>query len=217
MQTTLDQKFAWWIEHRLNVMLRRRGRDQTAKMLKTVFDHAGLKWRHINARGAKADQIFADDSIEAFFFDDLDRTPKKFPNVVLDLLTRNDGRLPNLKLIWVAVNVSEDEDGLDLENLDPAQAEGFDVEVDVRSSTSKRSTFAGNAVALLSAAIDGCDRNVQCFSNLFWLFAFSRQLFDCINLANADIGTAISGFRLVERKRVRHGIPQRLQPLVHHF
>lgn len=134
MQTTLDHKFAWWIEHRVNIMFRRRDRDETVKMLKTVFDHSGLKWRHIVARGANADQVFADDSIEAFFFDDLDRTPKKLRKVVLDLLTRKDRRLPNLKLIWVAVNVSEDEEGLDLEHLDPAQAEGFDVVVNMPST-----------------------------------------------------------------------------------
>lgn len=129
MQTTLDHKLAWWIEHRLNVMFRRMDRDRTAKILKTALDQAGLKWSHVSARGATVNQILVDDSIEAFFFDDLDWTQRGFRKVVLDLLNHKDGRLPNLKFVWAAVGNSDDEDELDLDHSGPAQAEAFDVVV----------------------------------------------------------------------------------------
>jgi hypothetical protein len=66
-----------------------------------------LKWRHISARGAKVDQIFVDDSIEAFFLDDLDWTKRGFRNVALDLLTVIERHPPNLKFIWAAVCMSK--------------------------------------------------------------------------------------------------------------
>lgn len=129
MRTTLEHKLACWIEHRNNVMFRRRDRDGTAKMLKTALEHAGLKLSYISARGANVNQITVDDSIEAFFFDDLDLTKREYRSVVLDLLTSKERRLPNLKVIWAAVSISDDEAELDLEHSNPAQAEAFDVVV----------------------------------------------------------------------------------------
>ncbi len=48
-------------------------------------------------------------------------------SVVLDLLTSKERRLPNLKVIWAAVSIFDDEAELDLEHSDPAEAEAFDV------------------------------------------------------------------------------------------
>jgi len=44
MYSRVEHKLAWWIDHRLNVLFRRRNRAETASMLKAVFDHAGIKW-----------------------------------------------------------------------------------------------------------------------------------------------------------------------------
>lgn len=131
MTYSLEQKLACWIDHRLNVMFRRRQRDDFASTVKAAFDLAGLKWSYVPARSVRAEQILADDSAEAFFFDDLDRTTKRVHNVVLDLLRRKNERLPKLKFIWVAVSLTDDEAEFDLKLSDPVQAEYFDIVVDV--------------------------------------------------------------------------------------
>ena len=97
--TTLAKKLNCWIDHRLNVMFRRRQRDAFASAVKAAFDLTGLKWSYFSARSVRVEQILADDSVEAFYIDDLDRTTKKVHNVVLDLLGRKNERLPRLKFI----------------------------------------------------------------------------------------------------------------------
>ncbi len=106
-------------------------------MVKTAFDHAGLKWHYASLGTANFEQILADGSVEAIFFDDIDRMPKRLRIDVLDLLRSKREDFPNLKVIWAAVSLTDDEDNFDLEVSDPAQAEYFDITVDVRSCTSK--------------------------------------------------------------------------------
>jgi hypothetical protein len=136
LTNTREYKLAWWISHRLNVLFRRRNRDETASMVRAALDHAGLKW-HASPPTASIEQILADGSIEAIFFDDIDRMPKRLRNDILDLLRSKREDFPNLKVIWAAVSLTDDGDEFDLETSDPAQAEHFDITVDVRSSTKK--------------------------------------------------------------------------------
>lgn len=137
MTNTLENKLAWWIDHRLNVLFRRRSRAETASMVKAAFDHAELRWCYASPPTVSVEQILADGSVEAIFFDDIDRMPKRLRNDVLDLLRPKREGYPNLKVIWAAVSMTDDEDEFDLETSDPAQAEHFDITVNVRSSTAK--------------------------------------------------------------------------------
>lgn len=137
MTNTREHKLAWWIDHRLNVLFRRRSRAETASMVRVAFDHAGLKWLFASTPSPSVEQILADGSIEAIFFDDIDRMPKRLRNDVFELLRSKREDFPSLKVIWAAVNMADDGDEFDLETSDPAHAEHFDITVDVRSSTSK--------------------------------------------------------------------------------
>lgn len=137
MTNLREHKLAWWIDHRLNVLFRRRSRAETASMVKAAFDHAGLKWHYASPGTVYVEQILADGTVEAIFFDDIDRMPKRLRSDVFELLRSKREDYPNLKVIWAAVSMTDDEDEFDLETSDPAQAEHFDITVNVRSSTAK--------------------------------------------------------------------------------
>ncbi len=78
MTNIREHKLAWWIDHRLNVLFRRRNRVETASMVKAAFDHAGLKWHNYSTRTTGVKQIFADGSIEAIFIDAIPVEPPAF-------------------------------------------------------------------------------------------------------------------------------------------
>ena len=80
-------------------------------------------------------EAFATGDVEALFFDEFNRSPKKVRNAVMELIqfkSINGYRFPKLKLIWAAVN-PEDDDlvNYDVEKMDPAQKDRFHVIVSV--------------------------------------------------------------------------------------
>lgn len=124
---TRTYKLAYWIDHRLNILFRgRHGVGKTA-FVQEAFERAGLRWRRFAAQRFKLDEVFEDASVEALFFDDLDRTPRKVGSVVMDLVRNGSERLRELKVVWAAVNVAED----DFDELEQEPVEPFDVTVDV--------------------------------------------------------------------------------------
>lgn len=76
---------------------------------------------------------FAYGLVEAVFFDEFNRSHKKTRNAVMELLqfkSINGKPFPNLKVIWAAIN--PDDDGIyDVEPIDPAQMDRFQVTVAV--------------------------------------------------------------------------------------
>lgn len=78
---------------------------------------------------------FADDNIQAIFFDEFNRAPAKVRNAVMELIqfkSINGRKFNNLKVIWAAINpFSEDAGGYDVEQIDPAQLDRFQVQIDV--------------------------------------------------------------------------------------
>lgn len=82
---------------------------------------------------------FCDDSIEAIFIDEFNRSPKKVRNAVMELLqfkSINGKKFNNLRFVWAAINPDDKIDGsdeleYDVERLDPAQKDRFEVHVDV--------------------------------------------------------------------------------------
>lgn len=80
-------------------------------------------------------QSFAEDKVEALFFDEFNRSPKKVRNAVMELLqfkSINGTKFDNLKIIWAAINPDDDEDETyDVERLDPAQADRFHINIEI--------------------------------------------------------------------------------------
>lgn len=85
-------------------------------------------------------QAFATDTVEAIFFDEFNRSPKKVRNAVMELLqfkSINGKKFPNLKIIWAAINPDDDDQNYDVEKLDPAQADRFHITVGIEYKPNK--------------------------------------------------------------------------------
>ena len=79
-------------------------------------------------------KALATGKVEAIFFDELNRSPKKVRNAVMELLqfkSINGLEFPNLKVIWAAINPDTEDDIYDVEKLDPAQKGRFHAWVDI--------------------------------------------------------------------------------------
>jgi hypothetical protein len=76
-----------------------------------------------------------DDSIEAIFIDEYNRSHKKIRNATMELIqfkSINGRKFPNLKVVWGAINPSDDEDeSYDVETLDPAQSDRFQIHIKI--------------------------------------------------------------------------------------
>lgn len=76
-----------------------------------------------------------DPTVEAIFIDEYNRSHKKIRNAVMELIqfkSINGRKFPNLKVVWGAINPSDDEDeSYDVETLDAAQADRFQVKIKV--------------------------------------------------------------------------------------
>jgi len=76
-------------------------------------------------------ETFATGDIEALFFDEYNRSPKKVRNAVMELIqfkSINGKKFPNLRFVWAAVNPDDDPTAsYDVEQLDPAQQDRFQI------------------------------------------------------------------------------------------
>lgn len=81
---------------------------------------------------------FADDQVEAIFLDEFNRAHKKVRNAVMELIqfkSINGREFKNLKIVWAAINPDDttlENSKYDVEPLDPAQLDRFQVHVDVK-------------------------------------------------------------------------------------
>lgn len=98
-------------------------------------------------------QDFANDQIEALFFDEFNRSPKKIRNAVMELIqfkSINGKKFNNLKIVWCAINPDNDDTlKYDVETLDSAQTDRFQVSVNIPYKPNKdwfRATY-GQKVA----------------------------------------------------------------------
>lgn len=74
-------------------------------------------------------KALASGEVEAIFFDEFNRAPKKVRNAVMELMqfkSINGMVFPNLKCVWAAIN-PEEEDTYDVEKIDPAQKDRFHI------------------------------------------------------------------------------------------
>lgn len=151
-----------YAENGLNVMLSgRHGIGKTA-LIKEVFNELyGDRWAYFSSptmdayidfigapRAVENDdgvtvlklikpERFAYDEIEALFFDEFNRAPKKIRDAVMELIqfkSINGKKYNNLKIVWGAINPSDDDDmsyGYDVETIDPAQYDRFEIHIDI--------------------------------------------------------------------------------------
>jgi GTPase SAR1 family protein len=75
-----------------------------------------------------------DTNLQAIFFDEYNRSHKKIRNATMELIqfkSINGRKFPNLKVVWAAINPSDDEEDYDVEELDGAQIDRFQVRIKV--------------------------------------------------------------------------------------
>lgn len=155
-----DEKMDFWLKNNLNVLLiGPHGVGKTARVI-AAFDRAKLKYRYFSAatmdpwvdfvgipkevkdeKGSYLELILPkelrDDSIEALFFDEFNRSHKKVRNAVMELIqfkSINGRKFHNLKVVWAAINP---DDEYQVEPLDPAQKGRFHIKFDVPSKPLK--------------------------------------------------------------------------------
>jgi hypothetical protein len=148
----------FWIENKLNVLMKGKHGVGKTTMIIEAFEEAGLKWKYFSAatmdpwvdfigipkektEGDKTylelirPKAFAEDEVEALFFDEYNRAPKKVRNSVMELIqfkSINGKPFKNLKMVWAAINPDDDdEETYDVDMLDPAQLDRFQVHVEV--------------------------------------------------------------------------------------
>lgn len=154
-----EQNLDFWIKNGYNVLFKgKHGVGKTSIILEAFKKH-NLSWQYFSAAtmdpwvdfvGVPKERTtndgksyldlvrpkhFQDDSVEAIFMDEFNRASKKVRNAVMELIqfkSINGKRFNNLKIIWAAVNPDDDEDEeYDVEKLDAAQLDRFQVHVDV--------------------------------------------------------------------------------------
>jgi hypothetical protein len=152
-----SENLDFWIQNHYNVLLVGEHGTGKTSIVKEAFERNGLNWRYYSAStmdpwvdfvGVPKEKInddgtsyldlvrpkdFQEDSIEALFFDEFNRSAKKVRNAVMELLqfkSINGKFFPNLKIIWAAINPDGD-DVYDVERLDPAQEDRFQIKVNI--------------------------------------------------------------------------------------
>jgi hypothetical protein len=147
-QSELD----FFIEHNYNVMfIGEKGVGKTA-IIKESFERNNLNWVYYSAAtmdpwvdfiGVPREQdgflelikpkIFST-KVDAIFMDEWNRAPKKVRNATMELIqfkTINGQQLSGIRMIWVAINPDDEDSTYDVEKLDPAQADRFEIKVEI--------------------------------------------------------------------------------------
>jgi hypothetical protein len=145
----------FWIRNNLNVLFVGHAGIGKTSIVKDAFERHGLKWRYYSAatmdpwvdlvgvpqkveddKGNVYLELirpkdFQNDEVECLFFDEFNRAHKKVRNAVMELLqfkSINGKKFNNLRFIWAAVNPADD-GNYDVEPLDPAQEDRFQIHV----------------------------------------------------------------------------------------
>jgi hypothetical protein len=77
-------------------------------------------------------KVFSNNDIQVIVVDEFNRAPKKVRNALMEAIqfkSINGVPMPNLKMIWAMVNPHDDEDTYDVDRLDPAQEDRFQIKV----------------------------------------------------------------------------------------
>jgi len=105
-----------------------------AKSTKKIISHVLQREQGLTYLDLIRPHHFATGEVEALFFDEFNRSPKKVRNAVMELLqfkSINGYKFPKLRMIWAAINPDDEEQTYDVERLDPAQKDRFQIFVPV--------------------------------------------------------------------------------------
>lgn len=174
---SLEKKLDFWIKNNYNVLFRGKPGCGKTAMITEAFTNAGLKWKYFSTStmdpwvdfiGVPKEikdengnshlelirpKAFRDDEVEALFFDEFNRgSSKKIKNAVMELIqfkSINGKKFNKLKIVWAAINPIEENVSYDVDELDPAQLDRFQIVVDVpyKPSISYFRTKYGNELA----------------------------------------------------------------------
>jgi hypothetical protein len=149
---------AKYLDLGLNVLFEGEAGVGKTAIVKQTFENAGMKWMYFSAstldpwvdfigiphavddgKGGKVLELIrprfiVDDDVEAIFLDELNRAPEKVLNAVMELIqfkSINGRRLSKLKVIWAAINPSDDAGTYSVTQLDPAQRDRFQVHIPI--------------------------------------------------------------------------------------
>jgi hypothetical protein len=149
----LSFKMDLWIEKHYNVILEGKHGVGKTELIKKKFDEHKLNWLYFSAstmdpwvdfigiprekteNGIEFTDLvrpryLAEDSIDAIFLDEYNRAPKKIRNATMELIqfkSINGKKFNRLKFIWVAINPENMEEKYDIEKLDEAQRDRFQI------------------------------------------------------------------------------------------
>ena len=151
------QKF---VDNNLNVLIEGPHGVGKTEMIKEIFGKNNINYKYFSAptmdpftemvgvpRASQPDangeqflemilpKGFADDTIEALFFDEFNRAPDKITNAVMELMqfkSINGRKFNNLKFIWAAINPYDENETYAVNQLDAAVRDRFHVQLAVR-------------------------------------------------------------------------------------
>jgi hypothetical protein len=155
-----------YAKNKFNVLLSGRHGVGKTEIIKSVFNELyGDRWAYFSAStmdawvdfigvpkpierkdgsvvlGLIKPERFADDKVEALFFDEFNRAPAKVRNAVMELIqfkSINGKKFNNLKVVWAAINPSDEGDYFDVEDLDAAQEDRFEIQIDMPYKLSEK-------------------------------------------------------------------------------
>lgn len=151
------EKLKKYLDNGFNVLLEgTHGLGKTA-IIKEVFESRNLKWKYFSAstmdpwidfigvpktviqNGQEVLELvkpkdFANDEVEAIFFDEFNRAPSKVVNAVMELIqfkSINGKKFNNLKVVWAAINPYDEEGTYSVEQIDAATKDRFHIQIQI--------------------------------------------------------------------------------------
>lgn len=150
-----QDKLGRYLDAGFNVLLEgSHGLGKTA-IIKEIFESRSLNWKYFSAatmdpwidfigvpktvtkNGTDVLELvkqeeFANDQIEAIFFDEFNRAHPKVMNAVMELIqfkSINGKKFNNLKVVWAAINPYDEDGTYSVEQLDPATKDRFQIQI----------------------------------------------------------------------------------------
>jgi hypothetical protein len=155
----LQKKLEFYADNTMNVLLTGLHGTGKTSIILNIFRKKYKKWLYFSAStmdvwtdfvGVPKERIVGDksiltfikpeymtDDVEAIMIDEYGRSPKKLRNAIMELIqfrSINGHKFPNLKIIWAATNPyneDEDEPNYDVEPIDPAQLDRWNIQIEV--------------------------------------------------------------------------------------
>lgn len=151
------EKLKKYLDNGFNVLLEgTHGLGKTA-VIKEIFESKNLNWKYFSASTMDPwidfigvpktvhkngqdilelvkPQEFANDEIEAIFFDEFNREPAKVINAVMELIqfkSINGKKFNNLKVVWAAINPYDEEGTYSVEKIDAATKDRFHIQIQI--------------------------------------------------------------------------------------